>query len=147
MPRAHRRGSTVAAMLLAVLALAAGMGWLYFLRDLGLFDAGPKLPGALPLEQLAHADDQPLLRVALAWLPAGAIAGVALARAGIGRRIRVIAVVAIALVLLFVTGAVADAIAVSSNDLLGRIPDQATHEGMWTEVALVFIGSLAVARR
>ncbi len=135
-------------MLLVALALVAGMGWLYLLRDLGLFAAGPKLPGALPLEQLARADDQPLVRVAMAWLPAGAIAGLALAWAGSARRLpRALAVVALALVLLFATGAVADAIAISSNDIVSRIPDQASHAGVWTELGLVLIGSLAAPRR
>ncbi len=138
----------MAAMLLVALALAAGMGWLYLLRDLGVFDAGPKLAGALPLEQLARADDQPLVRMAVAWLPTGAIASLALAWAGADRRVpRGIAVVVVAIMLLFVTGAAADAIAISSNDIVGRIPDQASHEGIWTELALVFIGSLAAPRR
>ncbi|MDQ6749194.1 MAG: hypothetical protein M3Z33_00335 [Actinomycetota bacterium] len=124
------------------------MGWLYLLRDLGLLDAGPKLGGALPLEQLARADDQPLLRLGLAWLPAGLVAGLALAWAPGARRIpRAFAVVGVALVLLFVTGAAADAIAISSNDIVGRIPEQASHAGMWMELALIFIGSLAARRR
>lgn len=123
------------------------MGWLYLLFDLGLFDAGPKLPGALPLEQLARADDQPLVRVVMAWLPAGAMAGLALAWARGARRLpRGLAVAVLALVLLFVTGAAADAIAISSTDIAGRVPDQASHEGIWTELALVFIGSLAAPR-
>lgn len=135
-------------MLLAVLALAAGMGWLYLLRDLGQFDIGPKLAGALPLEQLARADDQPLVRVALAWLPAGALAGLALGWGGADRRgLRAIWVVVVGVVLLFVTGAAADAIAISSNDIGSRLPDQASHEGIWTELALLFIGSLAAPRR
>ncbi|MDQ6750853.1 MAG: hypothetical protein M3Z33_08895 [Actinomycetota bacterium] len=137
-----------AATLLAALGLAAGMGWLYLLRDLGLFEVGPKLPGALPLEQLARADDQPLLRVTLAWLTAGAIAGWALSWASGARRApRALMLTGLALVLLFVSGAAADAIAVSSNDIVGRIPDQASHEGLWTELALVFIGSFAFPRR
>ncbi len=135
-------------MLALALALVAGIGWLYLLRELGLLDAGPKLPGALPLEQLAHGDDQPLLRVTLAWLPAGAIAGFGLASASAMRRVpRGLAVLVPALVLLFVTGAAADAIAISSTDIVSRIPDQAAHEGLWTELALLVIGSLAAPSR
>lgn len=135
-------------MVLVVLALVAGMGWLYLLRDLGAFDAGPKLAGALPLEQLAREDDQPLLRVAIAWLSTGVVAGLALTWAGADRRgRRGLRVVVVAIVLLFVTGAAADAIAISSNDIVGRIPDQASREGIWTELALLFIGSLAAPGR
>jgi hypothetical protein len=131
-----------------VLALAAGMGWLYLLRRTGLFDAGPNLSGALPFEQLARADDQPLLRVAIAWLPAGATAGLALAWAADARRwVRALTVGATALVMLLMTGAAADAIAISSGDVVGRIPDQAAHAGLWVEVALAIMGSLPVARR
>jgi hypothetical protein len=124
------------------------MGWLYLLRDLGLLGAGPKLSGALPFEQLARADDQPLLRVVFAWLPAGAVAGLALARSGATHPVRRgLALAGLCLVVLVLTGAVADAVAISSSDVAGRLPDQATHAGMWTETALVVIGSLAARSR
>lgn len=134
--------------MLIVLALVAGMGWLYLLRDLGWLDAGPRLAGALPLEQLARADDQPLARIALAWLPAGAVAGLALAAVGTAPRLRRgLTIAMLALVLLFVTGATADAIAISADDVVDRIPDQAANAGAWAELALIFIGSLAAPRR
>jgi hypothetical protein len=132
---------------LVVLAVCAGMGWLYLLRGGGLLDAGPRLARALPLEQLAQGDDQPLLRVAVAWVPAGAAAGLALAWAtGWGRLARSLAVGAIAAVLLLSTGAISDAVAV--NESVGaHIGDQFAHEGIWIEVGFMLLGSLLIGRR
>ena len=130
-----------------LLALCAGMGWLYLLREAGVLDAGARLSRALPLEQLARGDDQPLLRVAVAWLPAGAAAGLALAWAtGWGRLGRTLAVGLIAAVVLFGTGAISDAVAV--NEAVGaHLGEQFSHEGIWIEVGFVLIGSLLIGRR
>lgn len=137
----------VAGIALVVLAVCAGMGWLYLLRGAGALDAGPRLQGALPLEQLAKGDDQPLLRVAVAWVPAGIAAGLALAWATRwGRAGRAMAVGAIGFVALFVTGAVSDAIAVNES-VVSKLGDQFSHGGLWVEVALLVIGSLAIGRR
>lgn len=120
------------------------MGWLYLLREVGALDAGPRLARALPLEQLARGDAQPLLRVALAWLPAGAAAGWALAwGTGWGRSGRTGALAALAGILLFGTGAVSDALAVS-QPVSRTLGDQFAHEGIWIEVVLVIIGSLPI---
>ena len=113
--RAHA-GRVVAGIALLLLAVCAGMGWLYLLREAGALDAGPRLSGALPLEQLARGDDQPLLRVAAAWVPAGLAAGLALAWAtGWGRGRRALAVGLLGFVVLFATGAVSDAVAVNET--------------------------------
>ena len=127
---------------MAALALVAGMGWLYLLRDLGALAAGPHLARALPLQQLDRSDAQPLLRVAVAWLPAGWAAGAALAwgmrRASVWTRAAV--TLALACLVLFVTAALADAVAVS-GDVVSRLPDQVSREGIWTEIGLFIIGS------
>ena len=132
---------------LVLLAVCAGMGWLYLLRGAGALDAGPRLSRALPLEQLARGDDQPLLRVALAWVPAGVAAGFALAWAtGWGRLSRTIAVGVVGFVALFVTGAVSDAVAVNET-VVSKLGDQFSHGGIWIEVACLVIGSLLIGRR
>jgi hypothetical protein len=137
----------VAGLALVLLAVCAGMGWLYLLRGAGALDAGPRLSRALPLEQLARGDDQPLLRVALAWVPAGVAAGVALAWAtGWGRLGRTIAVGVLGFVALFVTGAVSDAVAVNET-VLSKLGDQFSHGGIWIEVACLVIGSLLIGPR
>jgi hypothetical protein len=63
------------AVLVAVLATVAGIGWLYALRGLGWLNAGPRIPDSLPLLQLAGFDAQPLARLLVAWIPCGALAG------------------------------------------------------------------------
>ncbi len=71
-------GGAVAAALLLVLSIVAGTGLLYGLREFGWFAAGPRVPDAIPLLQLAGFDGQPLARVAVAWLLAGLMFGTAL---------------------------------------------------------------------
>ena len=123
------------------------MGWLYLLREAGVLDAGAHLSRALPLEQLARGDDQPLLRVAVAWLPAGAAAGLALAWAtGWGRLGRTLAVGGLAAVVLFGTGAISDAVAVNET-VAAHLGEQFSHEGIWIEIGFVIIGSLLIGRR
>jgi hypothetical protein len=73
-------GSAVAAVLIVLAGLLAGTGWLYLLRGLHWFGLGPRLGDSLPLLQLAGFDGQPLVRVLIAWLLAGGLAGVALIR-------------------------------------------------------------------
>ena len=69
----------VAAAIVGVaVALVAALGWLYMLRGLGWFGLGPRIGDSLPLLQLAGSDGQPLLRVIVAWIPAGMVAGAAL---------------------------------------------------------------------
>jgi hypothetical protein len=73
-------GNAVAGMVIVLAALLAGTGWLYVLRGLHWFTIGPRLSDSLPLLQLAGFDGQPLVRVVIAWLLAGVLAGVALIR-------------------------------------------------------------------
>jgi hypothetical protein len=137
----------VAGLALVLLAACAGMGWLYLLREAGALDAGPRLSGALPLEQLARGDDQPLLRVVFAWVPAGVAAGVALAWAtGWDRGRRALAIGLLGFVVLFATGAVSDAVAVNET-VVSKLGGQFSHGGLWIEVACLVIGSLLIGRR
>jgi hypothetical protein len=132
---------------LALLSVCAGMGWLYLLRQAGVLDAGPKLAGALPLEQLARGDDQSLARVAVAFLPAGVAAGLGLAWAtGWGLLARSLTVGGLGLVLLVVTGAVSDAVAVNET-VFSKLAGQFSHAGLWVELGFLVIGSLLIGRR
>jgi hypothetical protein len=74
----------LALLLLPLLAVACGLGWLYLLRSHHLLAAGPAVKGALALQQLALGDAQPLLRTLVAWVLAGLAAG-ALLRLAAGR--------------------------------------------------------------
>ena len=51
-----RGASALGALGAMLVAVAAGTGWLYLLRELHVLTLGPRLGGALPLQQLAGGD-------------------------------------------------------------------------------------------
>ena len=126
------------AAIAGVAACVAGVGLLYLLRRAHVGDVGPLVSRALPLEQLARADAQPLLRVAVAWAAAGVAAGVVL---GVLTRSRLalegVVLVATAWVVLVVSAAVSDAIANNASVTFGRPLSAA---GTWVSLALLVIG-------
>jgi hypothetical protein len=119
------------------------------IRDVHALAHGPEVTGALPLEELARRASQPLLRMAVAWLPAGFAAGFALALA---TRLRAAVIAAstglLALLILFSTTAASEA--VSHNETFAEhIRSALERSGLWTAVGFVVIGSIlavAVAR-
>jgi hypothetical protein len=125
-------------------AVVAGVGWLYLLRNAGLLGVGPRLRDALPLQQLAGDDGQPLLRMIAAWLPTGAAAAAALARVRVGRPAA--AVGAIALMMLVLTGAASDAV-VNSERFTSDLLPQLTRPGLWAALVLMTAGAALAARR
>lgn len=142
-----RLGRGLGAGLIVVVAVAAGVGALYRLRAAGALPLGPHVPGALPLQQLAGGEAQPLARMALAWIPAGFVAGLALAWLGRLRgpaRGLVAALVAAALLLL--AGAASDAIAMS-EPLAPHLAPQLNRAATWVAVALFAGAALVPARR
>lgn len=76
----------MAGLVIMAVGLLAGIGWLYLLRGLHWLGVGPRVGDSLPLLQLANFDGQPLLRVLVAWLLAGALTGVALSKSRPHRR-------------------------------------------------------------
>lgn len=103
------------------------------------------MTGALPLEELAQRASQPLLRMAVAWLPAGFAAGLALALA---TRLRAAVIAAstglVALLILFSTTAASEA--VSHNETFAEhVRSALSRSGLWTAVAFVVIGSILAA--
>ena len=128
--------------IIVVVAVCAGVGWLYLLRDTRALASGPVMAGALPLEELAGTGGQPLLRMAVAWLPAGFSAGLALA---LCTRMRSTFVAlssgAVAFVLLFASTAVSEA--VSRNERVSaHLGPALDRTALWTATALVIIGAL-----
>jgi hypothetical protein len=102
---------TVLAAATVVAGTAAGVGWLYLLRDTGALRAGPALHDALALDRLAGRDAQPLLRVIAAFVPAGLFVGLALrALTRLGRTARALLAGVPAYVLLGVIGTASDAV-------------------------------------
>jgi hypothetical protein len=132
--------------LVALLAVPGGMGALYLQRKAGVFDAGPHVSGALPLQQLAGGEAQPLLRMVLAWVPAGILAGCALGRAPRGRAAARLLVWGVAsALLLLAAGAAADTAAVS--DPLGpHLVPQLSRPGTWVAVAFLMLGAVLSLR-
>jgi hypothetical protein len=82
-----------------VAGLLAGTGWLYVLRGLHWLGVGPRISDALPLLALAASDGQPVVRVVIAWILAGALTGVALAEVARNRRATLAFVLALAVLL------------------------------------------------
>ena len=100
-PRAlSATGGALGAALIVLVSLLSGFGWLYLFRGLHWFGIGPPVADSLPLLQLAGFDGQALLRVALAWLLAGGLAGVALIRLHPARRAIFAGVLALLLLLI-----------------------------------------------
>lgn len=122
---------------------AAGVGWLYLLFQAAVLPVGPRLAGALPLQQLASSDAQPLLRLVAAWLPAGVAAGVLVP--GLGRVGRTILVGVVSAAVLIAAGAVSDAVALNER-VVPHLGPQLGRAGTWVAVGLMVIGSLPVGR-
>lgn len=122
--------------------MAGGVGWLYLLRHARVLDFGPHIPGALPLEQLAGEASQPLGRMAAAWLPTGAAAGVVLmmltgARVGA----RLLGLTLVSFFVLFLSTSASDALA-QNERLLDHLGAPLARGGVWAAVLLVVTGSL-----
>jgi enterochelin esterase-like enzyme len=95
---------TVAGVVLGAVALVTcsliALGLLYQLHQLRWLAVGPRVPDALPLLQLAGLDGQPVARVVVVGLLAGAVLGLALIRVNRWRRIVIVAILAALLLLL-----------------------------------------------
>jgi hypothetical protein len=129
-----RRFRPLVTVLAAVLVVAGGIGWLSLLTGVALLDAGPPVPGALPLRRLAGADAQPLARVLAAWLGAGIVMAAVLAPR---RRVaRALVAALIGLVTLVAIGAVQDAVT-TSEPPFGHVLSQLSREGLWVAVAVL----------
>lgn len=131
----------VAAVALLV-TVTAGVGWLYLLRHLGGLDAGPRLFDALPLQRLAGEGSQPVLRLVVAWLPAGLVAGVVLvALTGLRRPARAVAAGVVTWVALFLAGGISDAVT-ESDPLASHLGAQPHRAALWIAAGLVALGAL-----
>ena len=131
---------------MALLAALAGTGWLYLLRGSGLPAVGPSVAGSLPLQQLNGDDAQPLLHLVVAWLPAGVIGAILLARVtAAGGFARALALGICSLLWLGAAGAVSDAAAVSEVVRPHLLP-QLSRPGVWAEAGLMLAGALMAMR-
>jgi hypothetical protein len=141
-PALARVARVAGAWLIATASVAAGIGVLYLIRDTGTLAIGPAIRGALPLEQLAGRDSQPLAVMIVAWLPAGLVAGLALrAATRVGPAARAACLALLAGVLLLFAGAASDAAAVN-DPLRPHLAPQLGRPGILVAVALFAAGSL-----
>ena len=133
----------VAAFVLALAALFAGVGILYLIHQTGAFGIGPRVHHALPLEQLAGKDSQPLFHVLIAWVPAGFVAGLALiALTRFGTVARTASLTVLAALILLLAGAISDSVAVN-DPLSPHLAPQLSRGGTWIAVAFFALGSLS----
>jgi hypothetical protein len=130
-----------AGLTVCLLTVLAGTGWVFALHHSGVLAAGPRLREALPLQRLAGNDAQPLGRIAVAWLPAGLVAGALLARVGFSRRLpRAALLFALTAALLMLLGGVSDAI--TESDPLGAFMSaQPGRVAIWAAAALLAAGA------
>jgi hypothetical protein len=137
-------GRALAVGLVTSLAVAAGIGWLYLLRDAGALKAGPQISAALPLQRLAGGSAQPLARLVVAWLPAGLAAGFGVAAVSRLRRPgRVAATALVALGALLALGAAADAVT-ASEPFGPHLRSQPHHAAIWIAAGLIALGATLV---
>ena len=136
--------ATIAAFTAVVTAVVVGTGWLYLLRGVHDLAIGPRLQGALPLQQLAGGAAQPLARMVVAWMPTGIALGLALtALTRLTRWGRTVVAAVGAGVLLVAGAAVSDAIA-QNDSVQAHLAGAVSLRGVWTAVALLGLG-VAVA--
>jgi hypothetical protein len=116
------------------------------LRQGHVLGLGPRFDGALPLQQLAGGDAEPLLRMLVAWLPAGLAAGVALdALTRLSRPLRAALTAVVGAALLLAASAISDSIA--QNDAVSEHVSAAfTRQAIWLAVALLALGALIAPR-
>lgn len=125
-----------------VLTVVGGVGMLYLLHSLGALAAGPGVHGALPLQQLAGNETQPLLRMIVAWVPAGTVAGLGLLWL---TRVRpapgVAGIALLCAVLLVIAKATSDAVAVSVP-FASRLAPALGRPAIWVAVICMAAGAL-----
>jgi hypothetical protein len=136
----------ISAAIAATIAVACGgLGWLYLLRAAGGLDAGPPVAGALPLQRLAGGEAEPLARVLVAWLAAGAVEAVVLAQLlRTGRSVRAALAGTVSAVTLIAAGALSDAVTASEPIRMHVLP-QLSRAGLWLAVATLVACALIPA--
>jgi hypothetical protein len=133
-------------LFLALLALAAGVGWLYALYRGELLALGPRVTHALPLEALAGHAGQPLLRFAAAWLAAGAAIGLIMRATRMNPRVALPAFAVAAAIVLVAANAVSDALTQNQRVIDHVVPQLGATANLAAWAALV-AGAVMTQRR
>jgi hypothetical protein len=131
-----------AVVLVVLAAVAAGIGWLYALRHVGLLRIGPRLADALPLQRLAGGAAQPLGRMVAAWLPAGLVAGIGIGLVSHLRRpARGLAVFVLAFALVLAASAASDSLT-HNEPLRHHLHEQPHRAAAWVAAGLMALGAV-----
>jgi hypothetical protein len=131
-----------ALMLVVLAAVAAGIGWLYALRHVGLLRIGPRFADALPLQRLAGGAAQPLGRMVAAWLPAGLVAGIGVGLVSRLRRpARGLAVFVLAFALVLAATAASDSLT-HNEPLRHHLHEQPHRAAAWLAAGLMALGAV-----
>jgi hypothetical protein len=131
-----------AVVLVVLAAVAAGIGWLYALRHVGLLRIGPRLADALPLQRLAGGAAQPLGRMVAAWLPAGLVAGIGIGLVSRLRRpARGLAVFVLAFALVLAASAASDSLT-HNEPLRHHLHEQPHRAAAWVAAGLMALGAV-----
>jgi hypothetical protein len=129
-------------LLVVLAAVAAGVGWLYALRHVGLLSVGPRLADALPLQRLAGGAAQPLGRMVAAWLPAGLVAGIGIGLVSRLRRpARGLAVFVLAFALVLAASAASDSLT-HNEPLRHHLHEQPHRAAAWVAAGLMALGAV-----
>ncbi len=127
--------------MLGLLAPVAGVGLVYLLRDAAIAGSGPRVSGALPLEQLAGADAQPLLRMVVAWIPIGiAVGGLIAVFTRSAWWLALAVLVLVAGVVLVVSGGMSNALT-NNLPLTSELSTPLSDAGTWLALGLLVIGA------
>lgn len=128
----------LAALVLCVIVVAAAIGWLYALRNVRALAVGPRPIEGLALQRLAGNDAQPVLRLVVAWLPAGVLAGAALGALRVrGRAVWIGVATFVGLVAM---GAGADAVS-ESQRLAPHLAPQLGRSAIWISTLSAVAGA------
>jgi hypothetical protein len=137
----------VAVAVTLLLAPVVGIGCLYLLRHFTPLAAGPSLPDALPLQQLAGGDGQPLLRLVVVWALTGLAAGLGVAALSrLSRGARAALTGTATLVLLMATGAMSDSLTLN-EPVSAHLAAQPGRAAIWLAAGLVALAALAIPSR
>lgn len=146
-PHALRWIGGPGAVLVAILATVGGVGWLYLLRHAGVLNVGPRLSESLPLQRLARGDAQPVLRLIVAWVPAGAVAGLAaVGLTALRRPARAILAGVVSWVILFLASGLSDAVT-ASDPLTSHLGTQPGRAALWVAALLFAVGAALAGQR
>ena len=132
----------VAAFVLALAALFAGVGILYLIHQTGAFGSVDESTTPFRSSSSPARTRSRCSIVLIAWVPAGFVAGLALiALTRFGAVARTASLTVLAALIMLLAGAISDSVAVN-DPLSPHLAPQLSRGGTWIAVAFFALGSL-----